>query len=57
MKKLDINLNYRSGVFNSKNELVLAKACNILIDKVNELVEEVESLKNQINFGNLNQVK
>lgn len=49
MRKLDINLRYNSGIFNSKNEQTLAKAINILVDKINELVDEVEDLKTKAN--------
>jgi len=50
MRKLDLKLNYNSGLFNNKNEQVLAKSINILVDKINELVSEVENLKDKIDL-------
>lgn len=45
---------YREGLFNSKNEKLLASTINVLIDKMqdliesnNQLVEEINNLNNQ----------
>lgn len=38
IKKLELNLRYNSGIFNSKNEQLLAKCVNELVGKTNELV-------------------
>jgi hypothetical protein len=48
ISKINKQLNHNSGFVNNQNELVLMKIANILLDKVDELVDEVNSLKKKI---------
>lgn len=52
IRKMDIRLRgtYGGGLFHNSREdcVILAKACNELIDKVNELVNEVNDLEKDI---------
>lgn len=54
IKKLNKQMDYTSGLFNSRNEQVLAKAINIVFSKldeqagtINELIEIIE-LQNKL---------
>lgn len=44
IKKLNKQMNYSSGIFNSKNEQLLAKAINMLFEKVDEQTEAINQL-------------
>lgn len=44
IKKLGKQLSYNRGVFNNKNELVLAQALQLAMDKIDELVGEFNRL-------------
>lgn len=53
MEKIDIKIDKAGGLgifHNSRNDVkVLAGVCNTLIDKVNELIDENEKLKELVN--------
>ena len=40
---------YREGLFNSKNEKLLATTVNVLIDKIQDLIESNNMLVEEIN--------
>ena len=44
---IEKKLIYNTGVFNSKNEILLVKRINELTDKINELVTIINKLKNE----------
>ena len=48
MKKLNKKLIYNPGIINNKNELVLMKGLQMAFDKIDELIDEIEALKQEV---------
>jgi len=49
MKRLNLNLRYNPGFFNNKNDKILMQCINRMSEKIDELIDEVNYLKqNQI---------
>lgn len=51
MKKLNKKLSYRPGLINNKNELVLMQGLQMAFDKIDELIDELETLKKEVQDG------
>ena len=48
MDKLNKKMNYYSGIFNSKSDIEICKAINLLFDTIDELIEVVNRLSDDV---------
>ena len=49
MKRLNKKMNYNSGVFNRKSDIEVCKALNLCFAKIDELVDENNNLRKEVN--------